>query len=150
MWCETIGEAAGIACAVEGPARRSDAKMIGACAIGEEPVRVAVDLPYLAQHDQRRFGEGEGTLLVAFADNAQQQLMGVNGGNGQADGLADTQAASVDKCEAAAVDGLANRGDQAAAVRIASNIGKRLRLGWRTFFSLVGASHSPACSRRRT
>ena len=51
------------------------------------------------------------------------------------------ETAGVDKSETAAVDGLLDRGDQAAAVRIASNIGKASAVGLADFF-LVSSGQS--------
>ena len=56
------------------------------------------------------------------------------GRNGQGDGFADPQAAGVDQRETAAVDRLGDRGDQAAAVLVASNVGKAFAIGLADFF----------------
>jgi hypothetical protein len=63
-------------------------------------------------------------LLIAFADDLQEHLLGIDGGDGQCDGFTDPQAAGVDQRETAAIDRLFDRGDQAAAVRVASDVGE--------------------------
>ena len=119
--------------------------MGGAVAIGKEPVGVAMGLPDLAKHDQDRRGQGQGSLLVAFADDPQEHLPGIDGGHGQFDGFAEPQAAGVDQGETAAADRLGDRGDQAAAVLVAANVGQALAVGLADFFSLAAASHRPEC-----
>ena len=73
-------------------------------------------------------------MLVALADHPQEHLLGVDGGEGQLDGFADPQAAGVDQCETAAVDGLLDGRDQAAAVLVASDIGQAFAKGLANFF----------------
>ena len=115
--------------------------MRGAEAVGEEPPGVAVDLPDLAEHGQGRLGQRQGPLLVAFADDPQEHLLGIDGGDGQFDGFADPQAAGVDEGETAAVDRLADGGDQAAAVLVAADVGQALAKGLADFF-LVNSGQS--------
>jgi hypothetical protein len=74
-------------------------------------------------------------LLVAFADDPQEHLLGIDGGHGQFDGFAEPQAAGVDQRETTAVDRLPDRGDQAAAVLVAANVGQALAVGLADFFS---------------
>ncbi|MBN2559783.1 MAG: hypothetical protein JXQ75_02470, partial [Phycisphaerae bacterium] len=57
----------------------------------------------------------------------------IRGGDGQYDSFADPKTAGVDQGETAAVDRLLDRGDQAAAVRIASNVGKAFAVGLADF-----------------
>jgi len=132
--CEAVAEIARIPCAVEGPARHSTGQMIGAVAVGEDPRPAAVDLPDLTQHGQGRFGEGQGSFFVAFADDPQEHPLGVDGRDGQRQGLADAQAAGVDQRETAAVDRQPDGGDQAAAVLVASNVGQAFAIGLADFF----------------
>ncbi len=120
--------------AVEGPPGRPTGKRPGAFSVGEEPGPAAMDLPDLAKHGEERFGQGQGSLFVAFADDPQEHLLGVDGGDGQGDGFADPQTAGVGQGETAAVDRLMDRGDQAAAVRVASNVGKAFAIGLADFF----------------
>ncbi len=93
-----------------------------------------MDLPDLAEHDKDGLGQGQGSLLVAFADHPQEHLLGVDGGNGQFDGFADPQTAGVDQRETAAVDRVLDRGDQAAAVFVASDVGQAFAKGLADFF----------------
>ena len=139
--CEVVAEIALIPCAAEGPASHSIGKMIGALAVGEEPLAAAVDLPYLSEHGQRWLGQGQGSLFVAFADDSQEHLLGVHGGNRQCESFADPQATGVDQGETSAVDGVPDRGDQAAAVLVASNVGQALAIGLADFF-LVSSGQS--------
>ena len=141
MWCEMVAEIARIPCAVEGPASHSIGQMIGALAVGEEPLAAAMDLPDLAQHGQRRLGQGQGSLFVAFADDSQEHLLGVHGGNRQCESFADPQATCVDQGKTTAVDWVSDRGDQATAVLIASNVGEALAIGLAHFF-LVSSGQS--------
>jgi hypothetical protein len=131
---EAIIEAAGCACRVEGIASRLRGKMTGLLTIGEEPLLAATDPPNLAEHGPRRLGQGQDSLFVAFADDPQEHPLRVDSRDGQCDRLADPKAAGVGKGETAAVDGLLDRGNQAAAVRIASNIGKAFSIGLADFF----------------
>jgi hypothetical protein len=93
-----------------------------------------MDLPDLAKHGEYGLGQGQGSLLVAFADHPQEHLLGVDGGNGQFDGFPDPQAAGVDQGETAAVDRLVDCRDQAAAVLVASDVGKAFATGLADFF----------------
>ncbi len=69
------------------------------------------------------------------------RLLRVDGRDGQGDGFANSQTAGVDQGETAAVDRLSDRGDQAAAVRVASNVGKAFAIGLADFF-FVSRGHS--------
>ena len=103
--------------------------MRSAVAVGEEPLGMTMDPPDLAEHGEDRIGQGQGALLVAFADDPQEPLLRVDGGDGKFDGFADPQAAGVDQRETAAANRLVDRADQAAAVLVASNVGKTLTIG---------------------
>ena len=126
---------------VEGLAGRAPGKVTGALAVGEEPLGAAMDLPDLAEHGEGWLAQGQGSLFIAFADDPQEHLLRVDGGDGQCDSFADPKTAGVDKGEAAAVDGLVDRGDQAAAVLVASNVGKAFAVGLADFF-LVSSGQS--------
>jgi hypothetical protein len=108
--------------------------MSGADAVGEEPQAVLVGFPDLAKHGQRRLGQGQGPFLVAFADDPQEHLLGIDGGNGQFNAFAEPQTAGVDEGEAAAVDRLTDGGNQAAAVLVTAQVGKALAKGQADFF----------------
>ena len=45
---------------------------------GKQPACAAMCLPDLPQHVQHGIGQRESTLLVAFANHSQQQLLGVH------------------------------------------------------------------------
>ena len=126
---------------VEGLAGRLSGKRSGALAVGEEPLGAATDLPDLAQHGQGRLGQGQGSFFVAFADDPQEHPLGVDRRDGQCDCFADPQTAGVDQGETATVDRLLDRGDQAAAVRIASDVGQAFAVGLADFF-LVSSGQS--------
>jgi hypothetical protein len=100
---------------------------IAAAVVDPEPVVAVATLILMAS-------QGQGALLVAFADHPQEHLPGVDGGDGQFDGFADSQAAGVDQGETAAVDGLADGRDQAAAVLVTSDVGQALAEGLADFF----------------
>ena len=91
--------------------------------------------PDLAEHLEDRFGQRENTLLVSLADDAQDHLLRVDRGNGQRDRLGDAQAIGVDEGETAAIDGLFQCGDQAAAVRVTADVGQPLPAWPADFFS---------------
>jgi len=131
---EVVVITAGCPCGVEGLAGHLSGNMSGALAVGEEPLGAAMDLPDLAEHSPCRLAQGQDALFVAFADDSKEHPLGVNGGDGQCDSFADPQAAGVDKGETAAVDGLVDRADQAAAVRVASNVGQAFAVGLADFF----------------
>ena len=90
---------------------------------GKEPPPTAVSFPDFAEHPEDRFGQRENTLLVSLADDAENHLLRVDRGNGQCDRLGDPQAIGVDERETAAIDGLFQRGDQAAAVLVTADVG---------------------------
>ena len=90
--------------------------------------------PDLAEHLEDRFGQRENTLLVSLADDAQDHLLRVDRGNGQRDRLGDAQAIGVDEGETAAIDGLFQCGDQAAASSSLRTSASSSWLGLRTFF----------------
>ena len=90
---------------------------------GKEPPPAAVGFPDLAEHLEDRFGQRENALFVSLADDTQNHLLGVDCGDGQRDRLGDAQAIGVDERETAAIDGLFQGGDQAAAVLVATDIG---------------------------
>jgi len=121
---EAVIEAARRPCAVEGHAGCRTGKMRGAVAVGEKPLPIAMDLPDRTKHGESRLGQGQGSLFIAFTDDPQEHPLRVDGGNGQCDGFADPQATGVDQRKTAAIDRLLDRGDQAAAVRVASNVGE--------------------------
>ena len=108
---------------------------------GKEPPPAAVGFPDLTEHLEDRFGERENTLFVAFADDVQHHLFRVNRGNGQRDRLGDPQAIGVDERETAAIDGLFQGGDQAAAVLVTADVGQPL-LAWLADFFLVNRGQS--------
>jgi hypothetical protein len=64
----------------------------------------------------------------------EQHLLGVDRRDGQGDGLGDPQAVGIDEREAAAIDGLAQGGDQAAAIGIAAEVGEPFLPGLANFF----------------
>jgi hypothetical protein len=134
MGGEGVREPADGPCDVEGEAGGVRGQMIGADAIGEEPQAVLVGLPNLAKHGQCRLGQREGSLLVAFADDPQEHLLGIDGGNGQFNGFAEPQAAGVDEGETAAVNRLPDGGNQATAVLVAADVGKAFAKGQADFF----------------
>ena len=108
---------------------------------GKQPPTAAVNLPDLAEHVQNRVGQRKGSLFVPLADDAEYHLLRVHRRDGQRDRLGDSQAIGVDQREAAAIDGLRKRGDQAAAILIAADIGQPL-LAWLANFFLVNSAQS--------
>ena len=108
---------------------------------GKEPPPAAMGFPDLAEHLEDRFGQRENTLLVSLADDAQDHLLRVDRGNGQRDRLGDAQAIGVDEGETAAIDGLFQCGDQAAAVLVTADVGQPLP-AWPADFFLVNRGQS--------
>ena len=78
---------------------------------GKQPVLAAMGLPDLPQHVQHRLGQRESTFLVAFADHAQQQLLGVHRRDRELDRFSDPQPVGINEREAAAINGLVQRRD---------------------------------------
>jgi len=126
---------------VESVAGRFHGQMREDTAAGEQPLRAAVRLPDRAQHLEHGLGQGENPFLVSLANQAEHHLLGVDGRDGQLDRLSDAQAVGVDQREAGAIDGFLQRGDQAAAVVVAADVGEPL-LAWAADFFLVNSAHS--------
>ncbi len=108
---------------------------------GKEPLPAAVGFPDLTEHLEDRFGQRQNTLLVPLADDAQDHLLRIDRGNGQRDRLGDPQAIGVDERETAAIDGLFECGDQAAAVLVTADVGQPLP-AWLADFFLVNRGQS--------
>ena len=100
-----------------------------------------MSLPDLSQHLQHGIGQGESTLLVPFADHVQQQLLGVHRGDRQRDRFSDPQSVGINEREAAAVNGLPQRGDQAATIVIGADVGQS-DVAWLAHFFFVNNGHS--------
>jgi len=127
--------------AVEGHAGRRAGQMRRAGAVGEQPLGMAMGFPDGPKHTEDRLGQGQGPLLVALADDPQEHLFGIDGGDGKRDGFADAHAGGVDQPETAAIDRLLEGRDQAAALLVASDIRKALAFGLADFF-FVRSGHS--------
>ena len=97
-------------------------------------------LPDLSQHLQHRFGQRESTLLVALADHAEQQLLGVHRRDGEREHFPDSQSVGVNEREASAINGFVQRGDQAPTVVIAADVGQP-EVAWLADFFLVNNGH---------
>ena len=110
-------------------------------ATGEQPPLAAVGLPNLPQHLHDRFGQWERPLLVSLADHAENHLLGVNRRDRQCNRLPDSQSIRVDDREAAAIDRLFQRRDQAAAILITADVGQAF-LAWLANFFLVNNAQS--------
>lgn len=108
---------------------------------GKEPLRTPVNLPDFPEHLQNRFGQRKNPLLVSLSDDTQGHLLGVNRRDGESGRLVDSQAIGIGQRETAAIDRASQRCDQAAAVRIAANVGQPL-LPWLTHFFLVSNGQS--------
>jgi len=113
----------------------------GAVAAGEEPRGVAMRLPHLTQHSEHRFGERQGTLLVAFAYQTQQHLPGIDRRERQPSSFAQTESASVHRGQTSAIDRVADCRDQLAAVGITAGIRQTLLTREADFF-LVNSGQS--------
>ena len=90
---------------------------------GEEPPCAPVGLPDHAEHLHDRFGEGENTLLVALPDDIKDHPLRIHRRDGQSDRLRDPQAVGVDERETAPIEGLFQRGDQAATIVVGADVG---------------------------
>ena len=98
-------------------------------------------LPDLPEHVQDRFGQRESSFLVSLADQAENHLLRINRRDRQCDRLPNSQSTRVDYREAAAIDRLLQRRDQAAAILITADVGQPL-LAWLAHFFLVNNAHS--------
>jgi hypothetical protein len=83
-----------------------------------------VGIPDLTEHQQDRLGQGENPFLVSLADDVQDHLLGVDRGDRERNRLVDPQAISVDDREAGPIKGHLERSDQAAAIRVAADVGQ--------------------------
>jgi hypothetical protein len=93
---------------------------------GKEPSPAAVGFPDLTQHLEYWFGQRENPLLVSLADDVQNHLPGVDRGDGERHRLGNAQAVSVDDREASPIQGHLERGDQAATIGVAADVGQPL------------------------
>ena len=98
-------------------------------------------LPHLPEHVQDRFGQRESPFLVSLADDAENHLLGVNRRDRQCDRLPDSQSICVDYCEAAAIDRLFQRRDQATTIFIRADI-RQPFLARLAYFFLVNSAQS--------
>ena len=97
----------------------------GSPAVGKEPAPIAVvlRLPHPPQALMDRLGHGNDPFLVALADDAQEAVGLVDGGDREIGGLADPQAAAVDQAETAPVYRIADAIENAPHL----GMGKSLR-----------------------
>ena len=94
-------------------------------------------------------GIGKRTAIVALVlyallpvlRNTIVGMLGVDRGDGERDRFGDPQAIGVDERETAAIDGLFQCGDQAAAVLVAADVGQPLS-AWLADFFLVNRGQS--------
>ncbi len=78
---------------------------------GEEPLRIAVGLPKVAQPHQQFVGEGHLAILAALAlDDAQHAALAVNVAGLDVNGLADAQTAVIHDGEHGPKAALVHRG----------------------------------------
>ena len=98
-------------------------------------------LPDFSKHLQNRLGKRQRPLFVSLADDAEDHLFRVDRRYGQGDRLVDSQAIGIDQREAAAIDRFFERGNQAAAIFVAADIGQPL-LAWLANFFLVNSAQS--------
>ena len=97
-------------------------------------------LPDLSQHVQHHFRQWKSTFLVAFANHSQQQLLGVHCRDRELDRFADPQPVGVNEREATAVNGPLQRGDQAATIGVAAEVGQS-EVAWLAHFFFVNNGH---------
>ena len=90
---------------------------------------------------QNGLGQGQRPFLVPLADQAEHHLFRVDGRDGQADRLPDSQSIGVHHRETAAIERLFQGGDQAAAIFIAADVEQPL-LAWLADFFFVNSAHS--------
>jgi hypothetical protein len=79
-------------------------------------------------------GHGHDPFLVAFADDAQGAAGLVDGGDGKRGGLADPQAAAVDQAETAAMDRVADSGENPPNLGMGKGLRQPLLLGQSDLF----------------
>jgi hypothetical protein len=133
---ELGAEAAGVARLDERGARGGIGEVGHPSPAGKEPASAAVGLPDLAKHLKDGIGQGENPLLVALADDVENHLAGINGGDRQSDGLVNPQAIGVDQRKTATIDRQFQSGDQAAAVLVTADVGETLAAGLADFFGV--------------
>jgi len=142
---ELVVEAALVSRFVERVACGGVGQVCDDAATWEQPSSAAANLPDLSKHVENRLGQRKGSLFVPFADHTQNHLLRVDRRDGQSDRLADPQAVGVDQGEASAIDGLSEPGDQAAAIRVATNVRQPFLTRLADFFLSTTAIRSPVC-----
>ena len=95
----------------------------------------------MTEHRQQSFRQRQRPLFVALPDHAQNHLLRIDRRDGQSDRLVDSQSIGIDQREAAAIDRFFKRGNQAAAIFIATDVGQPL-LTWLADFFLVSSRQS--------
>lgn len=118
-----LGDAAGFEREAEGPLQRGAAHRFGSGARpqtavtfgGKEPGRMPVRFPLFAQEQQCAFGQGDVTVLIAFAGaDVQQHALRIDVGNLEAQPFTQAEAAGVDRDQADAMIQGGNAGQNAA------------------------------------
>ncbi len=109
MNMRVLGDGAGLERQAEGALERGAAHRFGSGARpqaavtlgGKEPGRMPVRFPLFAQELEDALGQGDVTILIAFAGaDVQEHALGVNVGNLQAQTFAQTQATGVNETQA--------------------------------------------------
>lgn len=98
-------------------------------ATGEQPTRVAMGPPKMAEFVEHRLWQRHKPLLVAFANNSQHLVGSINGTDLQSCGLADAKTACIHGSEAGLVDGVADSAEQQPDLLIRQRVRQSL-LAW--------------------
>jgi len=102
--------------------------------VGEEPTRVPVGLPELAQLLQNWLGQRDDPLFVALADNTQVTIDAVDRWDLERGSFSGSQPAGVDEGCAGPIDGVPQAWKEIADLGVAEGIGKALLLGLADLF----------------
>jgi hypothetical protein len=114
-----VGQPDGIS---EGADEHAGADRTGPSIVGKQPSVIAVLAPLGAQALVDRQWQRDETLFVALADDAHQTVG--DGGDFEVGGFRNAQAAGVDQAKAAAVNGIADVGQDAPNLDVGQGLGK--------------------------
>lgn len=134
MGAKPLIEAASGAGFLEGPSGAAFREMREDSPTGKEPMRAFVRLPDQAEHRQQSFRQRQRSLLIALPDHPQNHLPGIHGGHGERDRFRHSKTIGIHQREAAAINGLLQGPDQAAAIGIGADVRQPLAPGLANFF----------------
>ncbi len=137
-----VGRLSGIG---KGPDQDVGAERAGSPAVWKEPARIAVRLPHLAQTVMDRPRQRHEAFLVALAEDPQEPVDFVDGGDFECGSLADPQAAGIDQGKAGLVDRIADVAEDPLDLGMREGLRQPLLLGQSDLFLNSGQSRPSVC-----